>query len=607
MQARWLAGVVIAVAAQLAMAAGARAQPAGFPLVSGDPLTAFRTSTSRATAAVVDVDGPGFSRAIRVDVTSPGQTWDVELGTRLSRAVNRGEVAYVQFQARAIRPVDATDEAYFTVYAQKAAANYDKSLYESVAVGRDWQAFTLPFAWGAGYAANQASFVFGLGGNAQTVEIGGIAVVGFGPGVTLDMLPPAQFTYGGRAADDPWRAEAAARIDAIRKGDLVVEVIDDRDDEAIDDAEVHVDERRHAFPFGSALVASRLTAGPPPEGQPDENAAYRFLVERLFNAGSLENDTKWPPWEGDWGPGFNQPQTLAALDWMRGRGMRIRGHVLVWPGWNNLPQSVVRLRGTRDAATAIPPLVLAHIDDLTRRTADWMSEWDVINEPYANHDLMDLAGNGLMVDWFVRARENLPSAGLVLNDYDILERHGSDRAHQDHFEATARFLIDGGAPITGLGIQGHFGASPTSMATVKRVLDRYAALGLSIRITEFDVNTADEALQADYTRDFLTMIFSHPAVSGFQMWGFWEGAHWLPRGAMYRRDFSEKPNGEVFRVLTQEIWRTHAAGRTDRDGRFATRAFYGSYDVTVTSKGQTRVVTVDHQPGDRPTIVRVEF
>jgi endo-1,4-beta-xylanase len=602
---RWLGALAVAVT--LLGAVTARAQPSGFSLVSGDPLTAFRVSTPRATSAIVDVEGPGFSRAIRVDVTQPGQTWDVELGTRLSRAVARGEVAYLAFQARAIRPAGDAAEAYFTVYAQRASPDYDKSLYESVAVGPDWQAFTLPFTWGAAYAANQASFVFGLGGHAQAVEIGAIAVVGFGPGVTIDMLPPAQFTYGGRAADDPWRAEAATRIEALRTGDLVVEVIDDRHDEAVEDADVRVEQRRHAFPFGAALVAQRLTAGPPPEGQPDENAAYRFLVERLFNAGSLENDTKWPPWEGDWGPAFNQPQTLAALDWMRGRGMRIRGHVLVWPGWNNLPQSVVRLRGTPDAATTIPPLVRAHIDDLTRRTADYMTEWDVINEPYANHDLMDLAGNGLMVDWFARARENLPAAGLVLNDYDILERHGAERAHQDHFEATARFLIDAGAPITGLGIQGHFGASPTSMATVKRVLDRYAALGLTIRITEFDVNTADEALQADYTRDFLTMVFSHPAVTGFQMWGFWEGAHWLPRGAMYRRDFSEKPNGEAFRHLVQEVWRTNASGRTDDDGRFAARAFYGRYDVTVTWRGQTRVVSVDHRPGDRPTMVRVEF
>ena len=594
-------------ACALLVASTAGAQPSGFPLVSGNPLTAFRVSTSRATSAIVDVEGPGFTRAIRVDVTSPGQTWDVELGTRLSRAVARGEVAYVTFQARAIRPAADAVEAYFTVYAQRAAPNYDKSLYESIAVGPDWQSFTLPFAWGAAYAANQASFVFGLGGHSQAVEIGAIAVVGFGAGVTIDMLPPAQFSYGGRAAEDLWRAEAAARIDAIRKGELIVEVVDDRRDEAVEDAEVRIEQRRHAFPFGSALVAQRLTAGPPPEGQPDENAAYRFLVERLFNAGSLENDTKWPPWEGDWGAAFNQPQTLAALDWMRGRGLHLRGHVLVWPGWSNLPQRVVRLRGTPDAATTIPPLVLAHIDDLTRRTADYMSEWDVINEPYQNHDLMDLAGNGLMVDWFVRARENLPTAGLVLNDYDILERHGADRTHQDHFEATARFLIDAGAPITGLGIQGHFGASPTSMATVKRVLDRYAALGLGIRITEFDVNTADEALQADYTRDFLTMVFSHPAVTGFQMWGFWEGAHWLPRGALYRRDFSEKPNGETFRRLVHEVWQTHVEARTSDDGRVASRAFYGRYDVTVTWRGQTRVVSVDHVPGDRPTVVRVEF
>jgi len=596
-----------AVLALLATTAAHAQPPGGFSLVSGDPLTAFRTSTSRATSGLVSVEGPGFGRAIRVDVSQPGQTWDVELGARLGRAVARGEVAYFTFQARAIRPAPDTDEAYFTVYAQRATANYDKSLYESVAVGREWQSFTLPFTWGASYAANAASFVFGLGGQSQAVEIGAIQVIGYGAGVTIDMLPPAQFTYGGRAADDPWRAEAAARIDALRKGDLIVEVIDDHEDEAAEDAEVHVEQRRHAFPFGSALVASRLTAGPAPDGEPDENAAYRYLVERLFNAGSLENDTKWPPWEGDWGPSFNQPQTLAALDWLRGRGMRIRGHVLVWPGWSNLPQSVVRLRGTRDAATTIPPMVLAHIDDVTRRTADSMSEWDVINEPYANHDLMDLAGNGIMVDWFARARENLPAAGLVLNDYDILERNGAERAHQDHFEATARFLIEQGAPITGLGLQGHFGASPTSMATVKRVLDRFAALGLGLRITEFDVNTADEALQADYTRDFLTMVFSHPAVTGFQMWGFWEGAHWLPRGAMYRRDFSEKPNGEAFRHLVHEVWQTNAQGRTDRDGRFAARAFYGRYDVTVTWRGQTRTVSVDHAPGDRPTVVTIEF
>ena len=82
---RWLG---IAVAAALAVcAARVGAQPAGgFSLVSGDPLTAFRVSTPRATSGVVDVDGPGFDRAFHIDVTHPGETWDVELGARLGRA-----------------------------------------------------------------------------------------------------------------------------------------------------------------------------------------------------------------------------------------------------------------------------------------------------------------------------------------------------------------------------------------------------------------------------------------------------------------------------------------------------------------------------------------
>ena len=34
-------------------------------------------------------------------------------------------------------------------------------------------------------------------------------------------------------------------------------------------------------------------------------------------------------------------------------------------------------------------------------------------------------------------------------------------------------------------------------------LDRYAAFGKELGITEFGINTSDEATQADYTRDFL--------------------------------------------------------------------------------------------------------
>ena len=121
-----------------------------------------------------------------------------ELGRRArrppGRAVARGEVAFITFHARAIRGAGDTGEAYFTVYAQKASPGWDKSLHEGLAVGADWQAFTLPFSWGAAYAATQASFVFGVGGRLAGRRDRRHPGDRLRPGVTLDMLPAAQFT-----------------------------------------------------------------------------------------------------------------------------------------------------------------------------------------------------------------------------------------------------------------------------------------------------------------------------------------------------------------------------------------------------------------------------
>ena len=67
------------------------------------------------------------------------------------------------------------------------------------------------------------------------------------------------------------------------------------------------------------------------------------------------------------------------------------------------------------------------------------------------------------------------------------------------------------------------------------------------------------------------------------------------------------PPGVAFGRLVHVVGQTTAGGRPGGDGRVAVRAFYGRYDVTVSWRGRTRTVSVDHVPGDRPTVVRVEF
>ena len=78
-------------------------------------------------------------------------------------------------------------------------------------------------------------------------------------------------------------------------------------------------------------------------------------------------------------------------------------------------------------------------------------------------------------------------------------------------------------------------------------------------------------MQAEFTRDILTVAFSLPAVDPFLMWCFWEGRHWRPDAAMYRRDWTEKPNGAMWRKMLYEEWWTDNAAQANSEGRFTTR------------------------------------
>jgi len=64
-----------------------------------------------------------------------------------------------------------------------------------------------------------------------------------------------------------------------------------------------------------------------------------------------------------------------------------------------------------------------------------------------------------------------------------------------------------------------------------------------------DIDTHDEPRQADFTREFLTTVFSHPSVVAVLTWGFWEKSHWRPQSAYYRSDGSMPPAGQAWHDL----------------------------------------------------------
>jgi len=336
-----------------------------------------------------------------------------------------------------------------------------------------------------------------------------------------------------------------------------------------------------------------------------DNRIYREKALALFNAASPENDLKWPVWNGEWPGAYDRTQSLAALRWLRENNFHVRGHVLVWPGWKNLPRSIGALKDGKKNQAKIPPLVLSHIADITAATREWVQEWDVLNEPYDNHDLMAMFGSDIMVDWFKAAQAGAaPGAPLYLNDYsnhDLV----ADKAHCADFFKVAKFLQAKGAPLGGLGLQGHISAQPNPPERVLAALEAYAEFKLPIRITEFDIDTDDEQLQADYTRDFLILAYSHPSVVGVQHWGFWARAHWRPRGALFRADWSEKPAAKAYQDLVLRQWRTKLQGKAGASGKVSGRGFHGDYVVTVEQDGKRAEATFTLRPDEARTTVAV--
>ncbi len=57
---------------------------------------------------------------------------------------------------------------------------------------------------------------------------------------------------------------------------------------------------------------------------------------------------------------------------------------------------------------------------------------------------------------------------------------------------------------------------------------------------------------------------------------------WRPLGAMVRKDWTLKPNGQAWMDLVLGEWWTDVTGDTGEDGTFAVRGFLGDYSIVVT-------------------------
>ncbi len=546
-------------------------------LLLNSDLLAFRLAgqSGDAIAKIVPVQGPAFDHAWQVQVSrQPPAEYQVQLVSAVSRKFNPGDVVLLSFWVRALTSSVPDHRGCIGAVLEQSSDPFDKIFARRFDLAPDWQHLDVCRRIKREFAQTDSQIALRFGYFPQTVEIGGITLRRFDSTVSLADLPQTPLTYPGRQPDAPWRIEAEQRIDHLRKSLLTIRVTDARGN-PVTNASIQIHELQSAFPFGCAYNDSRFPAA----ADSADDLAYQNHFTRLFNTGVDEADMKWPNWEDH----AKRQSALHTLQWMHDHGIAVRGHCLVWPGWVHLPTD---LHALANDPVALEHQIDEHIRDEAGALAGQVTEWDVVNEPYLNNDLMNILGDHAMTGWYNLAHQADPSAQLYLNETNVpdspLHNHRYDVLYNQ-----VRTLQQQSAPITGIGMQAHFNEGLTAPAELLSIYDRFATLHLPIRITELDINLTDDQLQADYFRDFLIASFSHPNINGIVLWGFWESQHWRPDAALFRKDWSVKPNGQVWQDLVLNKWTTNTQAKTSPAGTCSIRAFLGDYDLTITTPKQT--------------------
>ena len=530
---------------------------------------------------VLDVEHSAFSKSLQVQVTAqPQNTWDASISTQTTEAVKKDDALLVGFWARG-KPLEGIGGGVAEVVFELNGAPYTKSVQYLVETPSDgsWQHYWVRFRSLEDYAPGGATVTFQTGYLKEEFELAGLEVWNFGD-AEFESLPHTPLTYAGRELDADWRTAAEQRIDKIRKSDLEVTVTG-ADGKPLVGASVRIRQQAHAFDFGTAASAAMIA------GDHEQKSKYCEVLLEHFNVAAIENGLKWKSW--DKYPG-NQPQTLAAMDWLNENNVAVRGHVMVWPGHRYLPEWIKTIE---DKPEALAKVIDGHIREIGYAVQGKVRDWDVLNEVFDNPDLTNALGDEAMTHWFEEARKIAPGVDLYYNDYAGLVRGGHPTTHKDHFEKTIKYLIANKAPIDGIGIQGHFGSLLTPPERLISELDRWGALGLKVQITEFDVTVPDEQLRSDFARDFLIACFSHEAVDGIVTWGFWEGAHWKPKAALFDNDWNPTAIGKHWIELTKKRWWTDETLTTDDEGKLSLRGFKGTYSIEC--NGVAEVVTLGNE------------
>jgi endo-1,4-beta-xylanase len=293
---------------------------------------------------------------------------------------------------------------------------------------------------------------------------------------------------------------------------------------------------QHAFRVGAAVSGAVLC-----------QRQARKIIDRHFSSLTPENAMKFGvihPEEDRW----NWEEADRIADFARRMEIPLRGHTIIWHNQN--PEWLFRDRDGGVSKNRLFRRLEDHIAAITGRYNNAVYAWDVLNEVidvekgsedgFRQSEWYKTGGREIYEFAFKTMGGASPGARLFYNDYN--------NEQGKKLETTIRFLaelLDKGLPLHGVGIQGHWNYKYPDTLTLRDAIERYAALGLEIELTEVDISVyaPDEGAeaksfyakmpedrarqQAERYRDIFRIAADYPAVKNITTWGIADNHTWL--------------------------------------------------------------------------------
>ena len=264
------------------------------------------------------------------------------------------------------------------------------------------------------------------------------------------------------------------------------------------------------------------------------NDAYQASIKAQYDIVTPENCMK-PQSIHPSEDTYNFKTADAMVDWCQTNGLKVWGHTLGWhsqtPAWffqavnpkteeaqparrpgmgfdPNAPRLSMdemwakSIKGDMASKKVALERLEKHIKTVVGRYKGRIIGWDVFNESIVDggdglteglrtFSWYKVAGPDVITKAFKWAHQADPKAKLYYNDYNIEQGAVQNKGKHASSMLLLKRLIKEGAPITGVGIQGHWHLD-TNLADVEKAIENYVSLGLKVSITELDVTVTGD-------------------------------------------------------------------------------------------------------------------